>query len=499
MAAGVVLAAGLLVIHQVVLTQVMDFEERAENTLAEVISYDDEHLEVLVRVGEEEMALEEPYWEEQPRVGDRVPVLVDPDDPEHVVFLAGLEDPSWWAGLAVVAPLAGLWWGVPIIRRSQGSRAIVARGAPATMVRLASLGEGTFQLLPLDANTPLVHVVKFAGLVPGSDVAAFMHGWDGELDDDGEASVDDEPESLPESDAELAIWADEVKDLWHSMDDDDPGTPPFSDMAEDEKVMVEADFGPDVFGAEPFALLGSWAHGSTVVLLRGSGQGWVAEIKEPHFQSGSHSKLPWLRSVPERVPWEMQETVPADRPRGRIEEVRQAAGAWARRHTPWLRWIVSLGAAAIGVFLVPLVVWDIAEDGFGVFRVIRLALFILSAVAAPTLAVLGVCSMGTGRSRWGLMSYGVLVDEVIAPHRLVSVIPGRDALALRLRDPEDALMVMPEDVGDGLEPYGAACEVEKWFSSAPADGRSRRLPAPNLIATLLMVLASAVACVVLLI
>ncbi len=152
----------------------------------------------------------------------------------------------------------------------------------------------------------------------------------------------------------------------------------------------------------------------------------------------------------------------------------------------------------MGAFLLPLVVWESFEDGFDVFRFLSVGVFALTAVAAPTIAVMGTCSMGTGRSRRGLVSYGVFIDEFVAPNRLVSVIPGREALALRLQDPEDALVVLPEDVGDDLEPYGAAREVEKWFSSAPADGRSARFPTPNLVATVAMVLVSVVASIVLL-
>ncbi len=506
-AASIVLAGGLLVAHQVMLGQARDFEERAETTLAEVISYDDEHTDMVIRVGDEEMMLEEPDWWEQPAVGDLVPVLVDPDDPEHVVFLVALDDPSWSVGLAAVAPLAGMWWGLPVILRARRSRELAARGAPGTLVRLASSSDGTFQLLPTDASIPLRHVINFAGLVPGKDVVDAMEGRDGESDDDEDDVEYDESGSLPESDAKLALWADEVKDMWQAMDDDDETVaPPFSDIPEDEKAMVEADFGPDVRDGEPFVLLGSWGHGSTVALLRASGQGWMAEIREPRFQGGGRPSVPWGRSAARGTPRGgdravQHATVTSNETattRGRFDGAKHAVVTWTRRRTRWLRWVVALGVAAVGAFLLPLVVWSSFEDGFDAFQLISLGLFVLTAVSAPTIAVMATCSMGTGRSRRGLVSYGLFVDEFIAPNRLVSVIPGRDALALRLRDPEDALVVLAEDVGDDLESYGAAREVERWFSSAPADGRSARFPTPNLVATVVMVLVSVVASIVLL-
>lgn len=492
------LTAGLLVAHQFALVQTRDFEDRAEQTLAEVVSYDDGGSDMVVRIGEREVTLEEPEWE-RPDVGGRVPVLMDADDAEHVVLLAAVDDPSWWVGLAAAAPLVGVWWGLPIILRARRRRGLASRGAPARLVRLASSEDGTFRLQPTDADVPVLHVVNLAGLVPGADVAAFLDDFDGESDDSDEDFDDAEADgsgSLPESDADLALWADEVMEMWEAIDEEDEmWVPSFSDMPDGEKLMVEADFGPDVKDGEPFVMLGSLTHGSSVMLLRGSGQGWMAEINEPRFAAGRRPQFArnWSSMrKPDSEPTASEEVTPP----GRFTGLKEAAAVWAHRRTPWLRWAISLGIAALAVVLLPLVVWSSVEEGLDVFEILRLASFILTAAAAPTIAVMATCSMGTGRSRRGLVSYGLVFDEIIAPHRLVSVIPGRDALALRLREPEDALMVAPEDVGDDLEPYGAAREVETWFSSAPVEGRGGRLPSPNLIATILIVVVAAVALLV---
>lgn len=485
-AGGVAVALGLLVAHEAMLSGARDFEERAENAVVEVVSYDSETHDMVVRLDGREFTLEEPDSWEQPAVGGLVPVLVDPRDPDEVRLLVSLEDPSWLVGLAVAAPLAGLWCGLPIILRARRRRDLIARGAPATAVRLACSDEGDFSLLPTDADVPVLHVVHFAGLVPSEKVSAFINDWDERSEDPQED--DDEPEQVPESDEALAGWADGVKDEWKTSDDDE--SPHFSPgMTEDEKLMAEADFGPDVRVAEPFVMLGSWGHGDTVALLRPSGQAWLAEIEEPRFSTGARPLLPWARTAAAGKP---TSTRRARRVRpGLVGKVGDTFSALIRSNFRWVRWTVALGTATVAALFLGGLIWNAIDDGGGFFDWLRPLVFGGVLMGMPLVVTDWVCDATTGRTRQGLASYGFLLDDIIARDRLVSVIPGQDAIAIRMKDPEDALAVFPEDVGPDLDPGQAAEELRRWFASGPADARSGRRPSPVLVAGVLQVILTA--------
>lgn len=491
-AGGVVLATGLLVAHQVMLTAARDFEERAEHTVVEVVSHDDEYYEMVVRLDGVEITLEEPEWWEQPAAGDLVPVLVDPNDPERVVFLASLEDPSWLVGLAVAAPLAGIWFGWPIILRSRRRRDLGARGAPATMVQLACSDDGDFRLIPTDADVPIVEVVHFAGLVPRKEVVAFINDWDSRFEPDDEDSDgnEDGSESLPESDEVLAGWADDVKDLWRTFDDESESACFSADMPEDEKLMAEADFGPDVRDGEPFVLLGSWSHGSTVALLRSTGAEWLAEVREPRFTTGAQPVLPWGSAAMFRRRSSARRELPSSP--GFFDKLGIGFVAWSNFNSRWLRWVVALVVAVGAALFVGLLIWGAVDEGGGFFAWIPPVLFGVPTMAAPFVATDWMVSATTGRAALGLQSYGFLVDEIVARDRLVAVVAGESAIAIRLKEPEDALAVFPEDVGVDLTPEQAAEQVRLWFASAPADGRSGRRPSPILVAGVLQAVLAVV-------
>lgn len=487
---GLVVAAGLLVAHQVMLVQAQGFEDRAERAVVEVVSYDDEYYEMVVRLGDREITTDEPEWWEQPAVGDSVPVLVDPEDPDHVAFLASLPDPSWLFGLAAAAPLAGLWFGLPIILRARRSRELIAHGAPATMVRLACSHEGDFRLLPTDGEAPILQVVHLSGVVPRKDVVAFINDWDARFEPADEDPEEHEPESLPESDAVLAGWADDMKNVWRTFDEDSESPNFPADMPEDEKLMAEADFGPDVRDGEPFVLLGSWSHGSTVALMRGSGQVWLADIKEPRFLTGSQPVLPWKSSGGSSQRSSARRGQPAAT--GFFDRLGAALFAWADSNVRWLRWAVAVGAAVVAALFVGGLIWvAVVDDGGGFFAWIRPVVIGVVAMAVPSIAMDWVSPATTGRTRLGLASHGLLLDETVARDRLVSVVAGEDAIAVRLKDPDDALAVFPEDVGRDLEPEQAADQVRLWFAAAPADGRSGRRPSPILVAGVLQIILTA--------
>lgn len=164
--AGVAVTVGILLVHQSMLLETRAFEARATEELAEVVSYDDDNFEMKVRIGAAEFTLDEPLWDERYEVGAFLSVLVDSDEPGHIVFLAELEDLSWLPGFALTVPILGLGWGLPVILRSRRRRALMDLGSGAATVVLSQSMDNDYWIEPVDAASPRLKVVNLQGVVP---------------------------------------------------------------------------------------------------------------------------------------------------------------------------------------------------------------------------------------------------------------------------------------------------------------------------------------------
>ena len=497
-AGGVALAVGLMVAHQLMMVDVRDFETRAVPVPAEVVAYDDEYYEVVVRIDGTEFTLAEPEEWESPAVGDSVPVLVDPEDPENVRLAASPKDPSWLFGLGLLAPLVGLRWGLPIILRARRRRDLISVGAGWTRVRLVGTPDGGFRVLPTDASLPFLDVETLEGMVPYKDAEDALFGFEDEDEEEEEEEEEDEGASLPEDDAELAEWADDFKRGWDILNEDEEEEPwDFSDLNDEQAQTVQAITGPNLTDAEPFDMYGPWTHGASVALVRETGQVWLGELREPRFRTGSRpALLPRGRSHPGSGTHDSAQPPAHGKAADKSPDgFREALLRWSAPRQRWLRWVVASGVAALGAVLLPLLVGWMAEDGWGVFDSVRAVALAVGLLPWPSIAASAVGSATTGRSSRGVMSYGWFVDETVARDRVVSVIPGQVAVAIRLRDPEDAMAVLPEDIVSDLDPEGAATRLRSWLAMAPDGARSGRRLSPGLLATVAMTLVWAVAIV----
>ncbi|MDO5737215.1 MAG: hypothetical protein Q4P15_12150 [Propionibacteriaceae bacterium] len=482
MAGAVVLTIGLLVAHHVAVAETLDFEERASRELAEVIGYDDDNVEMVVRVGSREITVDEPLWDTRPEVGELVPVLQDPQDPGRLEFVAEPQDPSWLLGLAFAAPLPGLGWGLPIILRSRRRRGLAQVGGASSTVVLTRSLTGDYEILPVDGSSPLLKVVTMEGVIP---VAAFLHDGpqSGEADDELTADEDDydddtdDDEPLPEHDWELAAWADGSKremDEW----DSELASHDFSNLDADARSLAEAELGPDIADRELFTMVGSWGHGSTVALVRESGQVWLAELREPRFRADDRALFP---------PKSERRVFPPHWGNAWFRRRTESLAEWAHPNFQWLRWVVALGSAAVGAAWVGGVLWyglHTVWDGWDWFRLVAVTVGLL---VWPAILASSLPAPDVGRVRPGVAFFGFFLDDVIAPDRLVTVIAGDEAVALRLRDPEDAIMLHPEQLGDGLNASQAAHELRSWFLAAPTTARSGLRPSAGLVGVLAMV------------
>ena len=462
-----VVAAGLLFVHHAMMVKTMDFEARAVDEVATVISYDDNY-EMQLRIGAQQLTVDDPLWDERPDVGTRLPVLVDPQDAQHIVFVSSLEDPSWLVGLALVVPILGLRWGLPIILRAHRRRTLTVEGAPGVHVTLIRNADGDYRVLPVGSAAPFLNVVNIDGVIP----------FDGdETNDEDDGIEEEEEDSIPETDADLAAWADgfkrEIDDWEDALGDDDS-----SELDPEEKAWMEAHVGPEVEDGEGFFMLGAWSHGSTVALLRGSGALWLAELREPRFGGGAYA------SQHQRAEKRSKRHRTWDGPAW--ERFGAVLSLWSEQNFGWLRWVVAMGVAVISVALVPLLVdWGFSDgwDGFDWVRTVVLAVGLLP---WPIIALDLLPSRQVHRAAHGIARYGWVLDDVLARDRVTSVVAGDDAVGLRMQDPEDALMVVPQDVGQDLTPVQAAELIRRWLSSAPAQARSGNRPSPGLIGVMVI-------------
>lgn len=338
------------------------------------------------------------------------------------------------------------------------------------MVALTHSPEHDYEILPMNGSSPLVRVVNMQGLVPRGDVLVQGLQLDDDDDDGPDPSDDgdpDEDDPLPEHDWELAAWADEsTREMQEWVDD--LMSPDFSQLDDEDKALVEAEFGPEIDGRETFTMLGSWSHGSSVALVRSSGQVWMGEIREPRLRADGRG-LRRSGSEPRRQPVAGWGDVWVGR-------TMVALAAWSQRNSRWLRWVVALGVAVAGAIWVGAVVRFGVETGWDWFDWVMSVVLTVGLLPWPVIAAGSLPGPDVARARPGIAFYGFVMDVVIAPDRLVTVVPGEESVALRLRDPEDAVFLAPEEIGADLNASQAAEKLRSWSWPRPPPLAAARAP-----------------------
>ncbi|MDO5737214.1 MAG: hypothetical protein Q4P15_12145 [Propionibacteriaceae bacterium] len=467
---GIFAALIVLVIHHFLVAGTVSFEARAMQETGVVLSYDEQEEEshMVVRIGEREVRVEDPFGSDL-AVGAMVDVLVDPEDEDYVVLANDLEDHSWLLGVAALVPVMGLGFGLPHAASARWRRRLVEQGGPARRVRVQRGPDG-LRVLPTDATWPFLELTDLQGIVPREEVDDFAYGGEDEDDDE----LDEDDEALPADDAELAAWADGMRSDWLA----EPSEIDYSELTEPEKLLAQATDGPDIEGSEHFVLLGPYGQGSSVALVQESGQVWLGEVAEPHFRAGATPTF-----------WRGTDAGPGG-PGGQGDATRGLKGeirAWGIKNYAWLRWVAFVVLSGPFAWIIPWAVRDMLDD-WDLFSWGILFLMVVMAFQLPLL-LLSDGLYENGRSRHGMITYGILTDEVVSPERLVSVAAGETAVGVKLRDPDDVRAVYPEHVGRGLTSEKAALQVRSWFSEASPGSRSGRLPGPGVIVPVVLVIA----------
>ena len=87
---------------------------------------------------------------------------------------------------------------------------------------------------------------------------------------------------------------------------------------------------------------------------------------------------------------------------------------------------------------------------------------------------------------------GFAVDEVVRSYRVRNVVAASEVVAVRLCDPDDALLIAPGIAGTSDTPEAAAEELRALFASSTL--RSRKAPGLAVVGILVAIVTFAGAC-----
>ncbi len=417
-----VAAIALPIVHQILYGQTLAFQERAVAQTVEVLSIDDDGF-LTVRTESGTHELDGIDLAEEPEVGGTVTVLIDPDDPADMQLTESPDDPSWLLGLAFVTlPLAWVaaerFW-LPALRR----RRLVGSTVPTFEARLLVTDDGKAYLLPLDGVWPAVRVDELDGLV------APDASWE---EDDAEEPPLDEDVPLPESAEELRAW----------LTDEEPS-------AEDEREFESA-FGPAPGHPHRVTVFGTPHHGATIAVGRGSDV-WLTEVGLGVPEFGLRRKL----------------HAPATEGAGLL------AGLLTF-HPRAVRWLwAAFWVAAWAVLARLHFAWEIGSW----FTVLA-----LTGLWAVGLVGWGIGDGAVTLLRDRLILHGVVLDDVVAPAQVAFGVAADELVGLRLRDPDDVMVLSPASVlrRSDATPAEALAALERWRLDTPPGVRPGRRPAAPL-------------------
>lgn len=483
-AASFVVLVGALVWHARDAADTRAFEARALRVTATAVTAVGD--DWVFEIGGRQVSLPPPAAV-QVRPGLRLAVLVDPDDPHRVAFLAEPEDPSWLLGVAGLTPtLLGVGLGALGFRRRQD--ALVARGGPSRRAMIRPVAKG-YALLPVEATAGPTLTVKDLRLahLPPNHVILPGYGplrWDEddewvEADDDTfarEVDEEEEPDTpLPSDPAELASWADQLQD-------------DLSALLSGEEF---GESGPILLRDVEVTVVGRLVEGDPVALRLDDGRVYLGVLA-----------VPWRTPGPPRHGQTALEpastsdagalTAPA--PESLPLATRLALADWLRARARALRWValpVAVAMAFVGIWLVEGADWAWWEWW------LRFGLVALMLAAAPVYVSSWLGDKAVCQDPNGIRVLGVWLDDVIGSAHVVTVASGERSVAVRLKDPDDVLSLDPASFReDGRpNPDRAAALVQEWVAQAGPTGQSARRPTPGLIGVLVVLTIWAVTAV----
>ncbi|MFD0865125.1 hypothetical protein ACFQ06_04780 [Tessaracoccus lubricantis] len=450
-------------VHHFMLSDVAAFEARAELAAGTVVELIEDPYEMVVEVGGQEFTFERFYTDEEqdePQPGEAIEVLIDGD--RATPLGQGQGNPAFVLGITAVAPLLGAAIALRLGTRRSRRRALLERGGPSATVRLLWLEEFDALALPVDDTVPTLRLINFTGLReldPGEEDVEEEDRPSTHPADDGPASDDDDGPELPVGAFEIAQFIREQEA--EEFDDE---------FTAEERANLEAFLGPrSAANGEPFILVGNWAQGSTVALLRESGEVWFAEV-------AAGRPVTDRRAV-------VEAGVPSVKHRA-VDRTMRALPVWAHRNAGWLRWALACGAGLVAVLALALFLWGEPVEWPVVFLV-------LMAASAPWSAI----SWSEGRisaAPAGLRTHGAFLDEVYGRDRATVVVPVDQSVAVRFERPDELINLGVDVVapGEALTAEQAAERVRLMIFQSPGSGRSYRAPSPGLAAGVGVVLVS---------
>lgn len=482
-AAGVLVLVGALVWHARDAAGTQAFESRAIRTSARAVAPDGDCW--VFAIGERTVTRPAPS-EVEVTPGMLLGVLVDPDDPDRVAFLAEPEDPSWLVGVAGLAPtLLGAGLGALGFRRRQD--ALVLGGGPSRRATVRTTDEGHL-LLPAGATggpALLVRRLELAHLPPGHEWRPGQgrlrwddtDTWPDEDASRRESDKDEDEDAPPPTDpVELASWADQLQDDLDAADLDEEFDDP----------------GPIRLPEQEVTVVGRLVEDDPVALRLDDGRVYLGALAVPWRTPGPGSRRKAdrrARSLPDAAP----DPDPASAPEPLLPATGLALADWLRARAVLLRWVavpVALAAGRAGL-------WLLEGAGWSWWECLRFALVAWTLVGAPVVVSGWLGDAAVCRDRRGFRLLGTWWDEVVGSSRVVSVVAGQRSVGVRLRDPEDALSLDPDAFREDGRPGAdrAAALLREWVAQAGPDGRSVRRPTPGLLGALLVLLVWALAAV----
>ncbi|MFT3888979.1 MAG: hypothetical protein QM713_12570 [Arachnia sp.] len=418
--AGAILAGiVLLVVHHLFLAGGLAFQERAQHHDVEVVKVDGDLVTVSLGGGARELdGIDLPRL---PEVGDTVEVLVDPEDQEHVEFADAPEDPSWLLALALLSLPAAWVAAERFLLPAVGRPRLFSGPVPQYEARLLTIDD-TAYLLPVDASWPATSLGDLDGLV------AFEGPEDEEDEEDEE--FDDDPQDFPETPEELRRW----------LDADVP------DAAEEREL--ERAFGPYAERPIPVTVSGTPRPGASIALTR-DGDTWVTEVDPATVEFRLRGTL--RRATADGTPYGLFGALATSHPR-------VLQGLWA----------------AVCVVGVAVVCWLLRTDGEADW----VEILIFTAVWAAGVVGYGLGEGSVTLLRDRIVLHGMVFDETIAASQVSFGIAVEDGVALRLRDPDDVIVLAPEALTRRASstPKDGLATLEAWRQAAPQGALGGRRP-----------------------
>jgi hypothetical protein len=476
---------GMLLWHAHDLAGVRAFEARAEPFDARVVGIEDDGYTTLLDVGGRRVAVEtlETY-----RVGDVVPVLVDPTRRDEVALVAEPRDPSWSLGLAAVAVLVGSTVALRFWARGAGRAGLVADGGPAVRVRLGRRGARLVIAAVDDVrlSRPLGQVsddvLLVRDLLTPYDLEDHGDWEDDDLDRQGQGAADGVGTPWPSSqepasegamfaalpDAQLVAWAEGDLEL---------GGPGFVGDGSDEDETDEPYWLPDrlpfaVDGGTIVTVVGLSRDGVPLSVLDDQGEAWLTDALRDPWRPSDLLALA-ARVVRGRPPGRPPQPVVEEfgrtwrrgaqsrglelgQERSVSKRAKDVAGPFAERYGLPL-------AYALAVLAYPVARWLYGSDP-STWSLLH-TLWVLLGPAEGLIVLAGLGKAALAPHPAGVLHRGFFVDSVVPAARVVSVLAGPTTLVFRLTDPDDALAVP----ADAVVPYRRAATAQ-----APSPDRARQ-------------------------